>query len=142
MDRLPTTVALNRRNMQVEDNYCRFCNSFEESADHIFIACRTASIIWNFLSSWRKIPSIYAFSRKDLFLTHRNLRATEKKKDVVHGLIIIACWCLWRARNNAVFSNSPVKIEGIIGEIKALGYFWYVNRSKYKEMSWGVGVSL
>ncbi|KAJ0481583.1 hypothetical protein HanIR_Chr13g0644121 [Helianthus annuus] len=50
---------------------------------------------------------------------------------------MIVCWCLWRARNKARFSDSPIKIENIISEVKALGYFWFSVRSKYKDLEWG-----
>ncbi|KAJ0527505.1 hypothetical protein HanHA300_Chr09g0334701 [Helianthus annuus] len=53
----------------------------------------------------------------------------------------IACWCLWKARNNLVISNKPVRIDSIVSEIKALGYFWFSNRSKHKGIEWGDWVS-
>ncbi|KAJ0536571.1 hypothetical protein HanIR_Chr09g0443091 [Helianthus annuus] len=50
---------------------------------------------------------------------------------------MIACWSIWQARNNLVFSSSPVKIESIMSEIKALGFLWFSNRSKCKGIGWG-----
>ncbi|XP_022042384.1 uncharacterized protein LOC110945053 [Helianthus annuus] len=122
MDRVPTAKALKKRNVDVSDTSCPLCHSEDESADHIFGACFVASTVWNAISSWCKIPNIIVFSLKDLLTTNLHLKDSDKKKAAVHGIIFIACWSLWRARNNIRFLNSPVRIEGIVSEIKALGF--------------------
>ncbi|XP_035842207.1 uncharacterized protein LOC118488895 [Helianthus annuus] len=137
MDKIPAAAALKRRNIQIDNDSCPFCNSNEETVEHVFIGCLSASIVWNFISSWCKIPSIFAFSLKDLLSIHKELSASDKKKEAAQGIMSIACWSLWRARNNTKFFNFPFKIDRIISEIKALGYLWFVNRSRYKEVEWG-----
>ncbi|KAJ0535995.1 hypothetical protein HanIR_Chr09g0436691 [Helianthus annuus] len=49
---------------------------------------------------------------------------------------MVACWSIWRARNLLRFSNIPVKIDGILSEIKALSFLWYSSRSKCKKVEW------
>ncbi|KAI3742186.1 hypothetical protein L1987_59866 [Smallanthus sonchifolius] len=136
MDKIPTGAALKKRNVQLGDSLCPLCSSVEETSEHIFIACHVASIIWNGISSWCKIPNIFAFSIKDLFGIHKELRASDKKKEAVQGIIMIVCWSIWRARNNVIFSNKAIKVGSIISEVKALSFLWFVNRSKYKELGW------
>ncbi|XP_022024055.1 uncharacterized protein LOC110924345 [Helianthus annuus] len=132
MDRIPTGEALRKRNVQIGDALCPMCNSVEESAEHIFIGCHVASIVWNGISTWCNIPNIFAFSLKDLLGFYKDLRVSEKNKDAVHGIVMIACWSLWHARNSLKFSNIPVKIDSIINKVKALGFLWFANRSKHK----------
>ncbi|KAM0008293.1 putative RNA-directed DNA polymerase [Helianthus debilis subsp. tardiflorus] len=91
MNKLLTGDALRKRNIAIEDLTCPLCNSEEESVDHVFIACRVAAIIWNGVSSWCKIPQIYAFSIKDLLCFHANLRVSERKKVAVQGIIMLVC---------------------------------------------------
>ncbi|XP_021985842.1 uncharacterized protein LOC110882050 [Helianthus annuus] len=136
MDRVPTTDALKRRNVIVGDSRCILCNFEEETAEHMFTACYIASNVWQGISSWCKIPSIYAFSIKDLFSFHKNLRVSDKKNEAVQGIIMIACWSLWRARNNAKFSNISVRIENVVSEIKAMGFLWFFNRFKNAGIEW------
>ncbi|KAM0044066.1 putative RNA-directed DNA polymerase [Helianthus debilis subsp. tardiflorus] len=136
MDRIPTCEALRKRNIAIEDSSCPLCNSAEETVEHVFIACRVAAILWNGVSSWCKIAQVFAFSIKDLLTFHDNLRVSERKKAAVQGIIFITCWCLWRARNNFKFSNSPVKIDCILSEVKALSHFWFSKRSRFKEVGW------
>ncbi|MFS7972310.1 putative reverse transcriptase zinc-binding domain-containing protein [Helianthus anomalus] len=141
MNKLPTGEALRKRNIAIGEITCPLCFSEEESVDHVFISCRVAAIIWNGVSSWCKIPQIYAFSIKDLLCFHEFLRVSDRKKVAVQGIIMITCWSLWRARNKFKFSNSPVKIDSILGEVKALGHFWFSNRSRYKVVDWKEWVS-
>ncbi|XP_022023438.1 uncharacterized protein LOC110923684 [Helianthus annuus] len=122
MDRIPTSESLKKRDVQIGDSLCPMCNSVEETSEHLFIACHVASIVWNEINLWCKIPNIFAFSLKDLLGIHKELRASEKKKEAVHGIVMIVCWSLWRARNNLKFSNKPIKIDSILSDVKAMDY--------------------
>ncbi|KAJ0896378.1 putative reverse transcriptase zinc-binding domain-containing protein [Helianthus annuus] len=136
LDSIATGEALRKRNIQVADSLCRSCGSDEETVDHFFIGCFVATNVWNGISTWCSIPNIFAFSIKDLLEFHSNIPGSVKKKIAVQGIIRIACWSIWRARNNLVFSNKPVRIDGITSETKASSFLWWSNRSKYKGMEW------
>ncbi|KAM0069892.1 putative RNA-directed DNA polymerase [Helianthus debilis subsp. tardiflorus] len=136
MGKIPTGDALRRRNINIEDITCPMCSSTEESADHLFTSCYVASVVWNAISNWCRIPSIFAFSCRDLLEVHSNFRASDMKKDAVQGIIMIGCWSIWRARNQFKFSNKPIKIDCIVSEVKALSFLWFSNRSKYRGIDW------
>ncbi|KAJ0872685.1 putative reverse transcriptase zinc-binding domain-containing protein [Helianthus annuus] len=136
MEKIPTKVALKTRNIIQGDPICPLCSAADETAEHLFTACYIAAIVWNAVSEWCRIPSIFAFSIKDILCFHNSIPVSNKKREAVHGLIIITCWSLWRARNKLIFANSPVRIDRIISEIKALGFLWFSNRSKHKGISW------
>ncbi|KAJ0928072.1 putative reverse transcriptase zinc-binding domain-containing protein [Helianthus annuus] len=80
LNRVPTSEALLHRNIEVSDPSCLLCGSETESADHLFLACYVASMVWNGVSSWCKITQIFAFSFQDLFSIHNNLMVSEKKR--------------------------------------------------------------
>ncbi|KAJ0812657.1 putative RNA-directed DNA polymerase [Helianthus annuus] len=141
MEKIPTKVALRKRNILQGDPNYPLCSSADESAEHLLTACYVSSVVWNAVSQWCRIPGIFAFSTKDLLSLHKDLSASDKKKVAVQGLIIITCCCLWRARNKLVFSNSPVRIDKIISEIKSIGFLWFSNRSRHKGISWEEWVS-
>ncbi|KAJ0908686.1 hypothetical protein HanRHA438_Chr07g0313201 [Helianthus annuus] len=52
------------------------------------------------------------------------------------GIVIVACWCLWKARNRVVFSSGQANVDDIFNEIRSLGFLWFKNRSKCKSISW------
>ncbi|KAJ0805636.1 putative RNA-directed DNA polymerase [Helianthus annuus] len=136
LDKVATAEALRRRNVDINDTGCPLCHSDEETVDHLFIACFISSIVWNGISNWCCIPNIYAFSIRDLLTYHIDSGLSEKKKEAIYGIIMITCWVIWRTRNKVKFSLGSVCINSIISEIKALSYFWFSNRSKYKGLEW------
>ncbi|KAJ0779037.1 putative reverse transcriptase zinc-binding domain-containing protein [Helianthus annuus] len=81
MDRLPTKEALRKRNVPVGDISYPFCGSDDESAENLFIACFVASNVWNGISSWCRIPNIFAFTIKDLLDIHKDQKAGFGEKE-------------------------------------------------------------
>ncbi|XP_021985885.1 uncharacterized protein LOC110882104 [Helianthus annuus] len=136
LNKIPSADALKKRNVVIVDSTCPLCSSEEESVDHLFLACFVASNVWNGVSSWCNIPNIFAFSLHDLLSIHSNIGMSERKKEAVKGIIIIACWSIWRARNNLKFSSSSARIEDNISEIKVLSFLWYSNRTKHRDLDW------
>ncbi|KAJ0754982.1 hypothetical protein HanPI659440_Chr09g0352861 [Helianthus annuus] len=51
------------------------------------------------------------------------------------GIIRIGCWSLWRARNGLKFNYKLARIEEIVSEVKSVGYLWFKNRTKLKNLS-------
>ncbi|MFS7973729.1 hypothetical protein Hanom_Chr09g00860101 [Helianthus anomalus] len=47
-----------------------------------------------------------------------------------------ALWCLWVARNEAIFSGIEVKVENIFCNLKSLGFLWFKYRSRHNHISW------
>ncbi|XP_021985967.1 uncharacterized protein LOC110882195 [Helianthus annuus] len=122
INRIPTGVALRNRNIPIVDVSCPLCNSGDETVDHLFTACVVASTVWQFVSSWCIIPSIFAFSFKDLLEIHSLSGLSDQRKDVIQGIIIIRYWSIWKARNELKFAGKTARIENIVSEIKALGF--------------------
>ncbi|KAJ0883730.1 hypothetical protein HanPSC8_Chr10g0425061 [Helianthus annuus] len=67
---------------------------------------------------------------------HNQVGLAGRARDVFCGIVRVACWCIWRARNNLRFENKQVKVADIISEIKSLGFLWICNRSKDRNISW------
>ncbi|KAJ0469477.1 putative reverse transcriptase zinc-binding domain-containing protein [Helianthus annuus] len=105
LDRLATRVNLKRRNVNIASVMCHFCDEYEESADHLFTACSTASRVWAAISVWCKIPPIFAFAFKDLLEIHNTCFLGKRAKKIMLGLMIIYVWCIWKGRNE-LFSMS------------------------------------
>ncbi|KAJ0876698.1 putative reverse transcriptase zinc-binding domain-containing protein [Helianthus annuus] len=136
LDRLPTAVAFRRRGIFLEETLCPFCSENEETVDHIFTACSFTSVIWQHLSAWCRVPFLYAFSFKDLMEFQHYSGLSGKGKEILHGLIIIGCWSLWRRRNDLKFNNKVARMEDVIAEVKSFGFLWAKNRAKLVSLSW------
>ncbi|KAJ0442599.1 putative reverse transcriptase zinc-binding domain-containing protein [Helianthus annuus] len=55
-ERIPSSVALSSRGMQVGSVDCEICGLAPETANHIMIQCPIAKEVWLQLWSWMKIP--------------------------------------------------------------------------------------
>ncbi|XP_035832892.1 uncharacterized protein LOC118481762 [Helianthus annuus] len=123
IDRIPTRNALARRNVTVDSENCAFCGVLTESVDHLFSGCETVCAVWVWLSDWAKINPLFAFSFKDVMLMHKGASEDKRARLIIRGLIMVTCWCVWKARNNKIFSNGRGSVEEIIGEVKSLDFF-------------------
>ncbi|KAD4982235.1 hypothetical protein E3N88_18906 [Mikania micrantha] len=57
LDRLPCRTTLLSRGLHVDSVKCEFCETFNESTDHLFTKCSLARHVWCLLTLWCKIPS-------------------------------------------------------------------------------------
>ncbi|KAJ0837013.1 putative reverse transcriptase zinc-binding domain-containing protein [Helianthus annuus] len=136
MGRIPTTDALRKRGINVGEELCPLCRSEEESSDHLFTSCMISAVLWQKVSSWCRVPPIFAFSVRDLLVLHKSGPLKAKERLVFQGIIRVACWCLWLARNNARFLGKEVKVEAIFSEVRFLGFLWFKHRIRNNPISW------
>ncbi|PWA86778.1 alpha carbonic anhydrase 7 [Artemisia annua] len=136
VDRIPTMTALRRRNIVVGDGWCALCGEAEETTDHIFTACSVASGVWGGISSWCKISPLFMFSIKDVLQSSNHLDGSKTRKEVIYGLLILTCWCLWKARNDKIFNNREANVVQIVSDVKVLGFLWYSSRFKEGKVDW------
>ncbi|KAD7117802.1 hypothetical protein E3N88_05070 [Mikania micrantha] len=57
LDRLPCRTTLLSRGIHLDSVKCLFCETFDESTDHLFTKCSLARHVWCMLTLWCKIPS-------------------------------------------------------------------------------------
>ncbi|XP_021985129.1 uncharacterized protein LOC110881061 [Helianthus annuus] len=136
MERLPTKCALSRRNIPVQNNMCALCGDYAETSEHIFVACQFAQTVWQNLAAWCNVPPIIAFDLNDLLTLHEVTSGTSKRRKVLHAVILVAIWSLWKLRNEVVFRNMIPNTTKTLDEIKAMAYLWIKSRSKMMSMTW------
>ncbi|KAJ0557186.1 putative reverse transcriptase zinc-binding domain-containing protein [Helianthus annuus] len=136
LNRIPTADALLRRGIHVGEGVCPLCKSGDESVEHLFTSCVVAIILWQKVSRWCGLPPIFAFSVFDLLETHKDRNISPGTKHVVQGVLFTSLWCLWLARNRAVFSNVDVKVDSVFSDVRSLGFLWYKHRRKGVVTSW------
>ncbi|XP_021986265.1 uncharacterized protein LOC110882588 [Helianthus annuus] len=128
--------ALSRRNLIVGDGLCVHCGEVIENGDHIFTACRLAHGVWCGIVAWLNIPPMFDFSLKDVMQVIDYMDGSTKKKEIVYGILILACWRIWNARNKKVFSNGDLNVVRIVADVKSMGFLWYRCRAKGNVIDW------
>ncbi|XP_035840304.1 uncharacterized protein LOC118487510 [Helianthus annuus] len=136
LDRLPTRVALAHRNINMASIRCPLCGDKDESTSHLFAECFVSSVVWEMVSSWLKIPPIYAFTSEDLLRVHQNITGPAAMKKMVQAIILTSCWSLWKQRNDTIFYGNRVDISRIFAEIKSTSFLWVKNRAKMYSLEW------
>ncbi|XP_022042159.1 uncharacterized protein LOC110944824 [Helianthus annuus] len=136
LERLPTKTTLIKRNIQVENNFCIFCDDSDETAEHLFTSCIFSTRVWQAIAKWCRFPFLYVCDLKDLMNIYKNMRLNTAKKDMVQGLLIIGCWRIWKARNDRIFNNKITKIDEVVADVKTYGYLWYKNRNRNRTFTW------
>ncbi|XP_022007345.1 uncharacterized protein LOC110906535 [Helianthus annuus] len=136
MYKIPTRKALAKRNIQIPELSCVFCEESDEDADHLFSGCPLVQKVWQNVCKWARIPELFAFEVKDVLEHYKFCESRKDAREVVKGLFMLGCWCVWKSRNSVVFSKGTGRSEDIMGDIKSLGFLWLDNRSKYRGLDW------
>ncbi|KAJ0629042.1 hypothetical protein HanIR_Chr00c28g0911471 [Helianthus annuus] len=96
--------------------------------EHLFVSCQFSQTIWQLLSQWCHVSSIYAFHFHDLLQLHQSFSRSNKQRKVYQIVILTVLWSLWRTRNNVVFNNKQPHIAAVIEESNALSFLWVKYR--------------
>ncbi|PWA63209.1 reverse transcriptase domain, Reverse transcriptase zinc-binding domain protein [Artemisia annua] len=134
-DRLSTYIGLKARRILNGSPLCRICGEGDEDANHLFISCYAATVLWQQVSSWCRIPQIYAHSIRDLLDIHNHSGSSAVKRDVIKMIVLAGTWTIWKMRNEVIFQGKRVNIQGLFGEVQAITFSWLKYRVK-KEWSW------
>ncbi|MFS7950907.1 hypothetical protein Hanom_Chr07g00588721 [Helianthus anomalus] len=112
------------------------CGEVNESSEHLFVSCGLAQAD-KAISSWCKVPPIYALGLKDILELHI-VGSSPKFKKTVHVVCLSAIWCIWKARNECVFKQNRWSLEKIMGDVKTLSLLWVKGRSKHAGLNWEI----
>ncbi|XP_022028862.1 uncharacterized protein LOC110929969 [Helianthus annuus] len=108
----------------------------EETTGHLFTVCRVMSGVWFSIASWCNIAPFFVFSIKDILQVIDYMSASDPKKEIVYGILVLTCWRVWKARNDKVFSDIDTDVVKIVSDIKSLRYLWHRSRSKKGSIDW------
>ncbi|KAK9067117.1 hypothetical protein SSX86_014442 [Deinandra increscens subsp. villosa] len=136
LDRIPTFSNLVRRGIPVPNSACPLCLVSEDTIDHFFTSCPSVCKIWDLIAGWMNSPPFLTFSFKDIINHHMFIDGSSKKKKLYQAIVSVACWSIWRARNDKVHKRKHFHIETIFGETKVLSFLWITNRAKDLGVGW------
>ncbi|XP_022007729.1 uncharacterized protein LOC110906995 [Helianthus annuus] len=124
MDRIPTKAALVKRNIGITDTRCPWCNCYEETVMHVLSDCLIATNVWDEIGRWCRLDPIYAFEIKDLLEVYKSMNGSKKGKKIVHGIVIVTMWSMWKARNDSIFNGKRPNVENIVASVKSITFLW------------------
>ncbi|KAD5962096.1 hypothetical protein E3N88_13569 [Mikania micrantha] len=136
LDKIPTRVALAKRNVWISSTVCDSCGLELETVDHLFLHCNVANQVWELVKSWCKISGNMGATIKEVLQFSNNLKGEKKYKKLVHSIILVTISILWKARNDRIFSKIKWSTEKIMEEIKLCSFIWIKNRTNSNSIDW------
>ena len=125
-----------QRNIMIQDLLCPWCRTRDETEMHILVDCLIAAMVWDCIGSWCRIPPIFAFGIKDLLQVYKTFPGCKMKKKIVHGIVVVSMWAIWKARNETVFNGKEPSVERIVSTVKSMSFLWVKNRTKCNRIVW------
>ncbi|XP_010433774.1 PREDICTED: uncharacterized protein LOC104717843 isoform X2 [Camelina sativa] len=115
LDRLPTKMRLVRWGMNINST-CDLCSLYQETRDHLFLACDYARSIWLATNSRLGLPQIYFTSWSDLisWTKVKNNRSPPTLRKLVAQSVIYA---IWKQRNNLLHNQTCITPSILFKEI-------------------------
>ncbi|KAF5807368.1 putative reverse transcriptase zinc-binding domain-containing protein [Helianthus annuus] len=136
LDRISTAYNLYKRGIIHQMVDCKLCGDSPETTDHMVTSCYIASVVWQRVGAWCKLPPIFLFSTKDVMEIHTQAGGTDQRKKTINVILMVSLWSIWKARNKAIFEDEQVEPGKITGEMKSLSILWVKYRSKICNLDW------
>jgi hypothetical protein len=145
-DCLPTKDNLLRRGVLQHgsgDN-CVLCDLHPESAKHLFLHSLTAHRVWYEIFYWLGVVIVMTPNLMSLFDCFSDAAKNKRLRKGFRLVWHTAVWCLWRARNDAIFNGIKKGPIEIVEDIKVLSWKWRVDCLNiapclFYEWSWDPG---
>lgn len=114
LNRIPTTVNLQKRGMMGTLLGCPFCNRTQEHTGHLFFYYYFSHCIWMYTYSWFGCDMVLHNDPKESFLNHRGLYKGVGKKIFWQLIWFAAIWALWRHTNDIIFNGGKLDFEKVM----------------------------
>ena len=105
-------------------------------AIHLFTACAFSYGVWSSVSNWLKIGPFFAFDFRDILKLYKQVKMGKEGKKIAHGIVLAACWAIWKARNDKIFRGKVPKVAEVVSCVKSVSFLWLKHRSRHKHIRW------
>ncbi|GJX66973.1 RNA-directed DNA polymerase, eukaryota, reverse transcriptase zinc-binding domain protein [Tanacetum coccineum] len=137
LNKLPTRVNLDRKDIDVGSILCPICMEDVETANHIFFSCNMAKDLWSMFAKWWDIDIPVCANSTDWFEWLDDLNVSNKVRSFIEGVGDSLLWHIWKFRNELIFSSTPPKKALLWDSIVSLSFLWISSRNLNCNLNWG-----
>ncbi|XP_023732085.1 uncharacterized protein LOC111879884 [Lactuca sativa] len=135
-ERIPTSVALSKRGVNVTSTMCYHCGEVEETSDHMLIQCSYAKTIMKWILKWCNIQPENFSTVHDTLDYASNWGNCPKKKRRLLGIFYGTMWSIWKSRNDRVFNNKRLQPTKLMDIIMSTLFIWVKYKGKCDSIRW------
>ena len=103
---------------------CPCCNAESETAEHLFLHCVFANLVWQKILAWLKLDIPMLESLAAWFCLFRTRQNSKKQRKALTCLWVGVCWSIWLMRNDVIFSNGVCDVFQVLNLIQIRSWTW------------------
>ncbi|XP_026415900.1 uncharacterized protein LOC113311274 [Papaver somniferum] len=134
-----TLSMLSRRGIVIENILCPFCNSSEESVEHLFLHCSFVGQIWEHVLQQLSIVWVHPTTVLE-FVWKWKLKISIKPLVFLRYCVPFAIWWIvWLERNDILIAKKQLRkpMSTLVLDIKSLLFSWSINVVSFRNIKFG-----
>lgn len=134
--RIPVKSSLLARGVNILSFECSMCVGMDETLDHILSNCPFARRVWGQFDVWRGVSLDGVSGIRDFKeISKQEVRRSAKKK-AISFIVMATCWLIWLERNEGIFNDVSVSVQGMLDKIKIHSSSWLKNWANLVDLVW------
>nr|GEZ70347.1 RNA-directed DNA polymerase, eukaryota [Tanacetum cinerariifolium] len=89
-----------------------------------FFSCELASVLWGKFASWWDLDIPVCANVEDWFGWIDSLHRSSKSKAIIDGAVGTLLWCIWKFKNEMLFSRTLPKKSTLWDMILSISFLW------------------
>jgi len=103
--RVTTQDMLHNRGIPINNFNCIFCNSCEETVNHVFFSCKKTSSIWKLCDKWVGVQNVHHNEAHSHYLGFKLAGLGGKHNGVWRMVWMSIIWNIWKHKNDTIFKK-------------------------------------
>lgn len=129
-------TGLAKRGVQIDEIHCGLCLDMEEIAQHVFITCSYARVLWEWILKWCHVNFPRGNSVGDITKFARSWGQCARKWRIMTCICYGMITWLWKARCERLFKKIRILPTMVVDNIQSMVFVWLKHRILNYPIKW------